>query len=57
MYELVHGSHRLVGALDRCQGDKERIAALADVLYYVPEQLEQDIQALYDYIHQLESEK
>ena len=52
MYELVNGSARLVGALERMKEDPERINQLASVLYYEPSQLVQDIQALEDYYSQ-----
>ena len=52
MYELVNGSARLVGALERMKQDSERVQQLASVLYYEPSQLVQDIQALEDYYSQ-----
>ena len=49
MYELKNGSARLVGALERCMDDPERMAHLTSILYYCADQLPQDIQALVDY--------
>ena len=54
MYEFKNGSARLVYALDRRKDDPESISALAKDLYYIPEQLIQDIQALVDYYEQAE---
>ena len=48
MYELYNGSERLMGAIERRMEDPEFMAALADLLYYQPEQLPEDIQALRD---------
>lgn len=36
------------GAIERRRGDPEFMAELADLLYYQPEQLSEDIQALRD---------
>ena len=49
MYELRNGSARIVGALERCKDDPERMRHLASILYYCEDQLPQDIQALVDY--------
>lgn len=46
MYELEQGAKRLIGALERT----DNIKALAMILNYEPGQLEQDIQALSDYV-------
>jgi hypothetical protein len=46
MYELEQGTKRLIGALERI----DNIKALATILNYEPGQLEQDIQALSDYV-------
>ena len=46
MYELEQGTKRLIGALERT----DNIKALATILNYEPGQLEQDIQALSDYV-------
>lgn len=56
MYELFNGSARLVGALERCAQDPERIKYLADVLSYCDDQLMQDIEALADF-YELQREK
>ena len=46
MFELNGGSARLVAALASWGEDPEALQALAQVLRYMPEQLQQDIQAL-----------
>ena len=57
MYELKTGSARLVGALERCMDDPERMAHLASILYYCEDQLPQDIQALVDYYQKARSKE
>lgn len=52
MYELYRGSERLSGALYAVMDDKNTISILAKYLYYVPDQLQEDIQALDDRLHQ-----
>lgn len=52
MYELYNGSERLMGAIERRVEDPEFLEALADLLYYQPEQLHDDIQALRDRLNQ-----
>lgn len=49
MYEFRAGTDRLIDALDRLKSDPERLRRLADLLYYYPEQLEQDITAAADF--------
>lgn len=49
MYEFRAGTDRLIDTLDRLKADPERLRRLADLLYYVPEQLEQDITAAADF--------
>lgn len=56
MYELKQGSARLVNALWNRAQDPEAIRKLAEVLYYVPEQLQEDIKALSDFYDQAEQE-
>lgn len=46
MYEKEQGTKRLLRALE----NTDNIKRLADILRYVPDQLEQDIQALGDYV-------
>lgn len=48
MYELYNGSERLMNAIEHRIDDASFMAALADLLYYKPEQLRQDLQALRD---------
>lgn len=50
MYERKNGTKRLLKALQ----NTDNIERLAEVLRYVPEQLEQDIEALGDYIRDAE---
>lgn len=50
MYELKNGTMRLLKALDNIQCDNAKIKRLAELLNYYPEQLEQDIQALNDFV-------
>ena len=49
MYEFRAGTGRLLDELDRAKADRERLQALADILYYYPDQLEQDITAAVDF--------
>ena len=55
MYEFLNGSARLVGALERCADDPDRFSVLARLLYYCPDQLEQDIKALVDFYNDARS--
>lgn len=48
MYEGTRGAGRLIDALDRLKHDPDRLDQLADLLYYYPDQLEQDITATVD---------
>lgn len=48
MYEKEQGTKRLLRALE----NTDNIKRLADILRYVPDQLEQDIQALGDYVRE-----
>ncbi len=48
MYELYEGSRRLAQAMYAVQNDDCIVNALARLLYYVPEQLREDMQALHD---------
>ena len=57
MYELYNGTARLVFALDHTKENAAAIKMLAHVLNYYPEQLQQDIQALYDFYQQAESNR
>ena len=50
MYERKNGTKRLLEALQ----NTEDIKSLAEVLRYVPEQLEQDIEAFRDYVRDAE---
>lgn len=49
MYEFRAGTGRLIDALDRAKSDPERMAQLADLLYYYQDQLAQDITAAVDF--------
>lgn len=57
MYEFYNGTARLVTALDHTKEDAAVIKMLANALNYYPEQLQQDIQALYDFYLQSESKR
>ena len=48
MYEFRAGTARLINALESAAADPERLQSLADVLYYYPDQLKQDIDAAGD---------
>ena len=48
MYELINGSERLMGAIERRVEDPEFMVTLADLLFYDEDQLAQDIKALSD---------
>ena len=48
MYELINGSERLIGAIERRVEDPEFMVTLADLLFYDEDQLAQDIKALSD---------
>lgn len=50
MYELYHGSNRLVWALYSVRDNKRVIKALAHIFKRWDVQLVQDIEALHDYI-------
>lgn len=50
MYELKQGSKRIVNALYDRKEDIEAIERLAKITNYLPNQLQEDIQALYDFI-------
>lgn len=49
MYEFQAGTGRLIDALDRAKADPERMAQLANLLYYYEDQLAQDITAAADF--------
>lgn len=49
MYEFRAGTARLVNALESAAADPERLQSLADVLYYYPDQLQEDIAAAGDF--------
>ena len=49
MYERKNGTKRLVSALYALMSDEQKLAQMADILYYVPDQLKEDIQALNDF--------
>lgn len=55
MYELKMGTSRLVNALYSVREDKNAILRIARELHYMPEQLAEDIQALYDYYLQADN--
>ena len=55
MYEFLNGSARLVGALERCADDPDRLATLTRLLYYCPDQLQQDMKALADFYNEARS--
>ena len=57
MYEKRQGTLRLVNALNSIKGDFPRVNAVANATNYYAEQLEQDIQALYDYVKEVEEER
>lgn len=50
MYEKLQGTARLVNALHDISPDKLRITRIAQATNYLESQLEEDIQALYDYM-------
>ncbi len=54
MYELYNGSERLMGAIENRVSDPVFLHQLAELLYYEPEQLAQDVQALRDRLDQSE---
>ena len=49
MYELKQGTDRLVHALYSNRENQARVERIAKDLSYIPEQLSQDMQALYDF--------
>ena len=57
MYELRNGTARLVNALDNIKEDKEAIELIARATNYLPQQLQEDIQALYDFYLQAKEDK
>lgn len=50
MYELRNGTSRLVRALMVAKYDPTALQMIAKVTNYLPDQLEQDIQALSDFV-------
>lgn len=56
MYELKNGTARLVNALLSIKGDRTAIAKIAQATNYLPQQLQEDIQALYDYYTQTKAD-
>lgn len=57
MYELKGGTARLVTALWHIRNDQERIKRLSDLLNYLPDQLQQDIDAANDFFEMFRDEK
>jgi len=49
MYELRNGTARLINALDAIKEDSGAIEQIAQATNYLPQQLKEDIQALYDF--------
>ena len=49
MYEFVGGTGRLSYALYHAKEDPARINRLAELLYYYPDQLKEDIEAATDF--------
>lgn len=49
MYELKQGTGRLITALYSRKEDPTAIQRIAAATNYLPQQLEEDIQALYDF--------
>ncbi len=52
MYELRQGTARIVTALHNRKEDPVAIQRIAQALDYIPQQLQEDIQALYDFFLQ-----
>lgn len=50
MYEMQRGTERITAALSAAKGNKRALRVLSEILYYEPEQLQQDVQALEDFI-------
>lgn len=57
MYEFKGGTGRLVTALYNTGKDPERLQRLADLLYYYPDQLQQDIDAANAFFEAFRDEK
>ena len=57
MYELKQGTARLINALEQRKDNQAAIKRIAADLDYLPAQLREDIQALYDYYRQAEADK
>lgn len=49
MYEYRQGTARIVNALDDIRADGASLQRLAQLLHYLPEQLEEDLTALNDF--------
>lgn len=49
MYEYKQGTARIVNALDDIRADAASLQRLAQLLHYLPEQLEEDLTALNDF--------
>lgn len=57
MYELRNGTARLINALDAIKEDSGAIERIAQATNYLPQQLKEDIQALYDFYLQAKENK
>jgi len=57
MYEKRQGTLRLVNALNSVGEDDTRLNFIASATNYYPEQLKEDIKALYDYVKEVEEER
>lgn len=57
MYELRNGTARLVNALNAIKEDNVAIARIAQATNYLPQQLKEDIQALYNFYLQAKENK
>ena len=55
MYECEQGSNRLAIALYHRLDDEAAMQRLAYILHYEPQQLRQDVQALYDCLRKREA--
>ena len=49
MYELTNGTARLVFAIKTAAANPSSLAQLANVLHYLPDQLQEDAKAAVDY--------
>lgn len=54
--DVKGNAHRLACTLKQFSEDKRAVQVLANILHYIPEQLQEDMEAVEQYINQLEKQ-